>query len=189
MDAYYLSVFKLEPQDMKDLFSNERMEKISEKSISLMIDVRKLYDFDFSLTRAHYDLKISDYRQENGLYYVDLLEDDYMSYAFLNGLESQAYEIENSFVIKQEDNKYRIEKLEKIQGYYMAFYDDERDPQNVYDYYYSELKDMLTYHDEVLKRKASQNPYSSDRYASKAYEFVILQYGDAIRYLSLDKIL
>ena len=60
MDAYYLSVFKLEPQDMKDLFSNERMEKISEKSISLMIDVRKLYDFDFSLTRAHYDLKISD---------------------------------------------------------------------------------------------------------------------------------
>lgn len=170
MDAYYLSVFKLEPQDMKDLFSNERMEKISEKSISLMIDVRKLYDFDFSLTRAHYDLKIFDYRQENGLYYVDLLEDDYMSYAFLNGLESQAYEIENSFVIKQEDNKYRIEELEKIQGYYMAFYDDERDPQDVYDYYYSELKDMLTYHDEVLKRKASQNPYISDRYASKTYD-------------------
>ncbi|MBQ1533258.1 MAG: amidase domain-containing protein, partial [Erysipelotrichaceae bacterium] len=170
MDAYYLSVFKLEMQDMKDLFSNERMEEISEKSIGLMIDVRKLYDFDFSLTRAHYDLKISDYRQENGLYYVDLLEDDYMSYAFLNGLESQAFEIENSFVIREEDKKYKIEDLEKIQGYYMAFYDDERDPQDVYDYYYSELKDMLTYHEEVLQRKASQNAYSSDRPVSKTYD-------------------
>ena len=170
MDAYYLSVFKLEMQDMKDLFSNERMEEISEKSIGLVIDVRKLYDFDFSLTRAHYDLKISDYRQENGLYYVDLLEDDYMSYAFLNGLESQAFEIENSFVIREEDKKYKIEDLEKIQGYYMAFYDDERDPQDVYDYYYSELKDMLTYHEEVLQRKASQNAYSSDRPVSKTYD-------------------
>ena len=112
------------------------MKEISEKSIGIMIDVRKLYDFDFSLTKAHYDLKISNYRQENGMYYVDLLEDDYMSYAFLNGLESQAYEIENSFVIKETDGKYRIEDLEKIQGYYMAFYDDERDPQKVYDYYY-----------------------------------------------------
>ncbi len=170
MDAYYLSVFKLEMQDMKDLFSNERMEEISEKSIGLMIDVRKLYDFDFSLTKAHYDLKITDYRQENGLYYVDLLEDDYMSYAFLNGLESQAFEIENSFVIREKDKEYKIEDLEKIQGYYMAFYDDERDPQDVYDYYYSELKDMLTYHNEVLRRKASQNAYSSDRYASGTYD-------------------
>ncbi len=170
MDAYYLSVFKLEMQDMKGLFSNERMEEISEKSIGLMIDVRKLYDFDFSLTKAHYDLKITDYRQENGLYYVDLLEDDYMSYAFLNGLESQAFEIENSFVIREEDKKYKIEDLEKIQGYYMAFYDDERDPQDVYDYYYSELKDMLTYHNEVLRRKASQNAYSSDRSASGTYD-------------------
>lgn len=170
MDAYYLSVFKLEMQDMKDMFSNERMEEISEKSIGLMIDVRKLYDFDFSLTKAHYDLKITDYRQENGLYYVDLLEDDYMSYAFLNGLESQAFEIENSFVIREEDKKYKIEDLEKIQGYYMAFYDDERDPQDVYDNYYSEFKDMLTYHNEVLRRKASQNAYSSDRYASGTYD-------------------
>ena len=170
MDAYYLSVFTLELQDMKDLFTNERMKEISEKSIGLMIDVRKLYDFDFSLTRAHYDLKISDYRQENGLYYVDLLEDDYMSYAFLNGLESQAYGIENSFVIKETDGKYRIEDLEKIQGYYMVFYDDEREAQEVYDYYYSELRDMLTYHEEVLKRKAELNAYSSDRYVAGTYD-------------------
>ena len=170
MDAYYLSIFTLELQDMKDCFSNERMEEISEKSIALMIDVRKLYDFDFSLTKAHYDLKVSAYRKENNLYYVDLLEDDYMSYAFLKGIESQAFEIENSFVIKEDEGKYRIEDLEKIQGYYMAFYEDDRSPDEVYDYYYSELRDMNIYHDEVLRRKASQEAYHSDRSVSGQYD-------------------
>lgn len=170
MDAYYLSVFTMRLQDMKELFANERMKEISEKSISLMIDVRKLYDFDFSLTKARYDLKIASYRQENGLYYVDLLEDDYMCYAFLNGLESQAYEIENSFVIKESEGEYRIEDLEKIQGYYMTFYDDERSPEEVYDYYYAELKDMITYHEEVLKQKAEKEVYGSDLYYARQYD-------------------
>lgn len=49
MDGYYLSLCKLETADISELFENEKMAKISERAISLLVNVRKMYDFDLSL--------------------------------------------------------------------------------------------------------------------------------------------
>ena len=173
MDAYYRSLYTLEKQDLSSLFENEYIAAVSEKAIDLLIETRKLYDFDFGLKKAHYDLTVGDYEKDGETYRVDILEDDYFSFAFLNGLESSVYDIENYFVIKNTESGYRISDLEKIQGYYMTFYDDTESVEeisSVYDYYSEQLKGMINYNTEVLKKKAESDPYMSNVTYSKSFD-------------------
>ena len=178
----YMSLAKLETQDVSGLFSSDKMASISEKAISLLVDVRKLYDFDMHIYGGHYDLKVINYCEENGKYRVDILEDDYLNFAYLNGIESSAYDIENYFVI---DSDYKISDLEKVQGYYLSFYDEkEKSLDEVYNYFMCQLKDMIEYNTEVLWKKAQSAPYQSklsykngyDR--SKASEYSYKYYHD-----------
>ena len=182
MDAYYRALFRLETDDISALFSNDKMASISDKAFSLLVDVRKLYDFDMHLYAGHYDLKVTDYREQGGKYYVDILEDDYMNFTFLDGIESSAYDIENYFVI---DGDYKISDLNKVQGYYLTFYDEkEKSLDEVYDYFMRQLKDMIDYNTEVLRKKAQTSSYQSklsyrnsyDR--NKAAQYSYLYYHD-----------
>ena len=173
MDAYYRSLYTLEKQDLSSFFENEYIAAVSEKAIDLLIETRKLYDFDFTLKKAHYDLTVSDYEKDAETYRVDILEDDYFNFAFLNGLESSVYDVENYFVIKNTDEGYKISDLEKIQGYYMTFYDETEsieDVSSVYDYYSQQLKGMISYNTEVLKQRAESDPYMSGITYSKSYD-------------------
>ena len=180
MDSYYRSIYTLEEQDLSPYFSNDLMKEVSEKAIRLLIENRKQYDFDFRMSSAHYDLKVFNYKQENNIYHVDVMEDDYMSFIFLNGLESQAFDIENYFEIVEDDGTYKIKDLEKVQGYYMGIYEEAESVEKVeetYQYFLKQLKDMYAYNSEILKPKAQANPYSStktytinyDRAAAVAY--------------------
>ena len=164
LDAYYKSLYTLEAEDTSPLFSNEMMADISNKAIRIVLDYRKMFDFDFSLNRAHYDLKVFNYEHTGNKYKVDVYEDDYFSFAFLNGIESNAYDIDSYFTIVEKDGEYRIDDLIKYQGYYLALYEgseNQADVERKYDYYSSELKDMFAYNEEVLKTKAASKPYSS----------------------------
>lgn len=172
LDGYYRSLYTLEKQDLSSLFENEYIAAVSEKAIDLQIETRKLYDFDFTLKRAHYDLKVTRYEKDGETYHVDILEDDYMNFAFLNGIESQTFDVENYFTVKNTAEGYRISDLEKIQGYYMTFYDETKTVEEVsfqYDYYMEQLKGMIDYNNEVLKQKAERDPYVSNVTYSKTY--------------------
>ena len=177
MDAYYLSIYSLEKRDTSVYFDDERSAAISDKAIQLLCEVRKLYDYDFRMTKAHYDLKVTRYVEEGGIYYVDLLEDDQMSFVFIPGITSSAYEIENYFVIRKNEDAFKIHELEKVQGYYMMFHDScetIEDVEKTYDYYYHELKDMISYNSDVLSRKplsTSSKTYTNhyDRSNAVAY--------------------
>ena len=173
MDAYYKSVFTLEQADTEALFDNDLMAAVSRKAIALVVDARKDHDFDLRMDQAHYDLKVTDYEVNGNEYRVDLLEDDYMSFSFLPGIESQTFEVENYFRIRKTNEDYRISDLEKIQGYYMTFYDEAEtveDTDRIYDYYRKQLKDMHTYNEEVLRVKASEKPYVASKTFAKAYD-------------------
>ena len=180
MDAYYKSLYTLETVDTSVLFSNEMMADITDKAMRIVIDYRKMFDFDFSLNKAHYDLKVLNYEKQGDTYKVSVFEDDYFSFAFLNGLESSAYDIDSYFTIIEKDGEYRIQDLVKYQGYYLCLYEGSEniaDVERKYDYFQKELKDMFAYNEEVLKVKAFSKPYSStktfripyDRDAAVAY--------------------
>lgn len=173
MDAYFRSIYTLEEQDLTEYFSDERMKEVSEKAIRLLIESRKLYNDDFRLDAAHYDLQVTDYRKEGNEYHVEFLEDDYMKFMFLNGIESSAYDIENYFVLELKDGDFRIKKLEKIQGYYLDFYDEYASGQDlniVYDYYFSQLRDLISYNNDVLKIRAQDQPYVPAKTVKKTYD-------------------
>ena len=173
MDAYYRSVFTLEVADLSSLFDNELMKEISDKAIRLCVESRKNYEFDFTMTSAHYDLTISDYRTQGDTIYVDVLEDDTMCFAFLNGIESKTFDMENYFKINKTADGYKIADLEKVQGYYLTFYDDSEnvdDVNTIYEYYTKQLKDMYVYNHEVLKPKAEKQPYVSEKSFTKVFD-------------------
>ena len=173
MDTYYKSIYTLEKADFSELFSNDMMAEISNKSLDIVIDYRKKFDFDFTMKKAHYDLKVFNYEHSGNAYKVDVYEDDYFTFSFLNGLESSAYEIDSYFTIIEKDGAYKIEDLIKYQGYYLALYEDSNtidDVNRKYEYYSKELKDMFAYNEEVLKIKAASKPYSSDLTYRKAYD-------------------
>ena len=173
MDAYYRSVFTLEVADLSSLFDNELMKEISDKAIRLCVESRKNYEFDFTMTSAHYDLTITDYRTQGDTIYVDVLEDDTMCFAFLNGIESKTFDIENYFKINKTADGYKIADLEKVQGYYLTFYDDSEnvdDVNTIYEYYTKQLKDMYVYNHEVLKPKAEKQPYVSEKSFTKVFD-------------------
>ena len=172
MDAYYRALFTLETEDISSMFDNERMARISDRAIALVVESHKAYDFDFTMKKAHYDLKVTSYENSGDEYTVELLEDDSMNFAFLEGIESKTYDVENRFVIVKRDGSYKIRDLEKVQGYYMTFYDAGDTIEKIdetFDYFSRELKDMRTYNSEVLKPRAAEKPYLSEKSFKKTY--------------------
>lgn len=180
MDLYYESLSKLETIESDHLFCNDTTKTVSDDAIKLLVETRKLYDFDFGFNNGHYDLKVTDYKNENGSYYVNILEDDTFCFNFLNGIESKTFDIENYFEIQKVGEEYKIYDLEKIQGYYMGIYeeaDSDIRANSIYDYFYSQLKDLIKYNNEILKPNALNNPYTNtatvtgkyDRNAAVAY--------------------
>lgn len=172
MDAYYRALSTLETEDLSGLFDNERMARISDRAIMLLVEAHKAHDFDFTIKKAHYDLEVTSYENDGEKYTVELLEDDSMNFSFLEGIESKTYDVEVRFVIVKNDGTYKIRDLEKVQGYYMTFYDAGDTIEAIddtYDYFSRELKDMMAYNSEVLKVKAAEKPYQSDKTCKKPY--------------------
>ena len=152
MDAYYRSLYTLEVSDVSSLFDNEKMAAVSDRAFSLLVETHKNYDFDFRMNKAHYDLKVTAYEDNGNTCKIDLLEDDTMCFVFLNGIESKTFDVENYFTLSKKDGVYKISDLEKVQGYYLTFYDEAESIEKideVYDYFSRQLSDMHDYNNEV----------------------------------------
>lgn len=166
MDDYYLSLYTLELQDTAKYFKETIDGQVSEAAIKLTIESRKLYDFDFTMSDAHYDLDITQCINVDGKYQIDFLEDDCFCFKFLNGISSESYGVENSMTIEKVNDEYKISSFEKVQGYYMMFNDSKNDDEmsKIYDFYFNRLK--ATIDDENYKKSlALSSPYL----ASKAF--------------------
>ena len=173
MDDYYRSIYTLEKADTSKYFDNELASAISDSSIRLLVETRKLHDFDLRMSGAHYDLEVTDCYQEGDLYHVHVLENDHFYFRFLGGIESVVYDIENDFTIRKTEEGYLITDLDKEQGYYLCFHDGCETVQEVedtYRYTYSQLKDMNSYNEDVLKAKAESMPYIPSKTYMKEYD-------------------
>lgn len=170
MDDYYLSLYNLELIDTTKYFSNEIEGRVSDLAIKFTVDSRLQYDFDFTMSDAYYTLNITKCNQIDNKYYIDFLEDDYMYFKFLDGISSEAYDIENSIVIEKVNDEYKISEYDKTQGYYMMFKDNmNEDLDAVYDMYYKELSFAIT-RENKYKQEAQTSPYVSDKTYKTKYD-------------------
>lgn len=170
IDDYFLSIYTLEKQDTTKYFINEVDGKISDNSIKLTVESRKLYDFDFTMSDAYYELNITNYSHDGDNYYIDFLEDDYFWFKFLSGISSESYDIENSIVIKKDNGELKIVSYEKVQGYYSMFADNRNENMDdIYNYYFERLKNVIE--DENYKKELVQSkPYVSDKDYDHGYD-------------------
>ena len=173
MDAYYKSLYTLEKQDTSIYFGEDVAASISDKAIQLMLDARSLYDFDFTLTSAHYDIQIIDYEEYDDCYEVYFLEDDYMSFAFLNGIQSECLDIENKMTFKKIDNEYKIIDYDKQQGIYSLLYSNSptstKQCDDLYEYYLLQIKKYKE-NDDFLKSQVEGKEYISNKSYDIAYD-------------------
>ena len=172
LDCYYESMYLLEMTDMEELFANELSYAISYDSIRLMIEQRKLLEDNFSLLdSSYYDIYITGYEYDDGIYEVDFIEDDTMYFSCLEEIESKAVNIENTICLELIDGQYKIVAYDKQQGYYQVFAEAKstEEADALYEEYYEELK-RLAEEDILLKSEALQNPYLSDKTYNHAYD-------------------
>ena len=168
-DDYYSSIYSLIEPNTAKYFSDEIAGAISDYSIKLMVESRKLYDFDFTLNKAHYDLKFTDYYLDGNSIHVDFLMDDYMNFSFLGDICSQSFDIENSMIISKTDDGYKIVDYDKTQGYYLMFYENKfnsiNDVEDIYAFYLKQLNSAIE-NEHFLKQQLNSDGYI----AKKTYE-------------------
>ena len=121
MDSYFKSITTLKEIDMTNLFCNDAYEEayINQTAISLLINSRKLERNKMTISNAKYDIVFDDINKRNGLITVKILENDYLHFDFMKGIESKAYSIENTFVLKEVGDTYKIKSLRKVQDFYV----------------------------------------------------------------------
>ena len=119
MDSYFKSITTLKEVDMTNLFCDKEEAYINQTAISLLINSRKLERNKMTISNAKYDIIFDDIDKKNDTVTVKVLENDYFHFDFMKDIESKAYEVENTFVLKKTDNTYKIKSLRKVQDFYV----------------------------------------------------------------------
>ena len=121
MDSYFKSITTLKEVDMTNLFCDDAYEEayINQTAISLLINSRKLERNKMTISNAKYDIIFDGIDNENDTVTIKVLENDYFHFDFMKDIESKAYEVENTFVLKKTNNTYKIKSLRKVQDFYV----------------------------------------------------------------------
>ena len=119
MDLYYKSISELEYNDMSNLFSSEKEAYKNKTAIELLIESRKLKEFDMKMSKAKYDINYISYEEDDGIYTVKITENGYYNFNFMKDITSKIYGVENTFIIEKVDGEYKIKKFDKIQDFYV----------------------------------------------------------------------
>lgn len=146
LTSYFTQMCFLEEIDDSNLFCSDYYASLSNYANKLVVESRKLYDFDFTMNNAHYDYEVTSYYRDGQDYVVEISEDDYYNFNFLNGIESSCYDIFSKIKVRNVEGQYKISYLYKEQGFYMMFDDNAtsiNDLPSLYNRYYKELSNTI----------------------------------------------
>lgn len=121
MNSYFKSISTLEEIDMTNLFCNDSYEEayINQTAISLLVNSRKQNKNKMTISNAKYDIIYDNIEKDDDLITIKVLENDYFHFDFMSNIESKAFGVENTFILKKIGNTYKIKSLRKIQDFYV----------------------------------------------------------------------
>lgn len=167
MDSYFKSITTLKEVDMTNLFCNKEEAYINQTAISLLINARNLERNKMTISNAKYDIIFDDIDKKNDIVTVKILENDYFHFDFMKDIESTAYGVENTFILKKTDNTYKIKSLRKVQDFYVMI-TNEYETGKSYEKAKKELDEMKKdyisdFKDEVTDFKTYLNRYENKK--------------------------
>ena len=161
MDLYYKSIIGLETKDISGLFYDKDGAEayLTLNAIDLLVLHHKMQDVDMHLIKASYDIKIKEINKNNDEVTIKFLENDNITFKYLKDIDSKAYDIENTMVIKNG----KIKSLRVINSYYVMFtYQMDTISKNKIDTlkkeYISKLKE------EVISLKEDRGEANKNKY-------------------------
>lgn len=113
-DEYYQSLATLRAKDMTYLFSPHTDDEyenmiLNQYTLQILCGIRSERKNDLSIDNYEYGLTITAIeKQHDGSVIIDLLEDNCLEFAFLDGIKSYTSGIDHRFVLIKKDNKWLI---------------------------------------------------------------------------------
>ncbi len=121
MDTYYESMVDLNAKDMTYLFEDPEGESaiMNQLAVEILTEGRAMRSVDLSLTNCSYELNIESVVDSGNEVEVQLTEDSFMSFSFMEGTETKLYGIENTFNITKSEDGYKISDYDKTQDFFV----------------------------------------------------------------------
>jgi len=197
-NVYYRSMKELKVYDTDNFFTTDSKDKLLYKtSLELLIESRKKQLNDLKLKDVKYDLTINKIKNKDNIISIELNEDSYLDFNFLN-FTSKVYNVLNKFEIVKENEQYKIKSFNKEQGFfvmvqYLIDEDEnyESEIQRVKTYYLNKFNDKLDeqnklYQDYLSNKnkqfKTCDNSYDRQKAVEYALKYVTIRDADKIAY-------
>ena len=118
-NVYYRSMKELTLYDSDNFFTTDSEDKLLYKTaVEVLIESRKKQLTDLSLKKVKYNLTINKIKTKNDVITVELTEDSFLDFAFLN-YTSKVYNVLNEIKIVKENGQYKIQNIYKEQGFFI----------------------------------------------------------------------
>lgn len=167
MDLYFKSMISLEVNDVTDLFSNPKGAEayLTKSALELLIEHHKLQSNDMRLTKASYNIEVTNIKEDGNKIKIEFLENDFIRFKYLN-IDSELIDVKNTITLSKKDGKVTIDSLRVIQNNYVMFTNElsdinKSDIDKLKDKYIESIKKEVK-NNKILMEKANSKKYSTD---------------------------
>jgi len=159
-NLYYKAMHYVEYVDSTYLFDTSAKDYayLNNMALQLLIDTRIRQDHYMALSDCKYALKVNNCKQNSdGTYTIQVVEDQYLDFVFLNGITSTCMNITNQFTIKKVADKYKLMIVNKPESFVQTFLRD-----------YQKTADYQSYCDAIYQKymqnyEEKNNQYLADK--------------------------
>lgn len=118
-NVYFRSMKELKVYDSDKFFTDDSEDKkLYKTAVEVLIESRKKQLTDLKLKDVKYDLTITKINTKDNTIDIELTEDSYLDFNFLN-FTSKVYNVLNTFKIVKNENEYKIKSIYKEQGFFV----------------------------------------------------------------------
>lgn len=167
IDLYFKSMINLEVNDVTNLFSNPKGAEayLTKSALELLIEHHKLQSNDMRLTKASYNIEVTNIKEDGRKTEVEFLENDFIRFKYLN-VDSELIDVKNTIILSKKDGKVTIDSLRVVQNNYVMFTNElsdinKSDIDKLKDKYIKSIKKEVK-NNKILMEQANSKKYNTD---------------------------
>lgn len=176
MDLYTSSLYNLKSKDVTKLFTDKDSSEayLTQASIDLQVYHHSLQLNDMRLKKAYYDIEYTNAEVDGDIVTIDFLEDDYYNFKYLDNITSRIIDVENTIVLRKNNDKYTIDSIRIVRDNYVIFTnlledDFTKDDVDSLKSKYTKYIEEETEKNKNLLSEANSEKYEPAKYCDHSY--------------------